>query len=102
VLAAERRGILTSATKSNASRHGYALWDEIAQEVIGGMAMTEGVGAAIAERMSSARERSNVRSTLVHCDPWHETELRRLARARRACASATRSASNSSPRPART
>jgi tartrate dehydrogenase/decarboxylase/D-malate dehydrogenase len=29
-LAAGRRGILTSATKSNASRYGYVLWDEIA------------------------------------------------------------------------
>ena len=28
--AADRRGILTSATKSNASRFGYLLWDEIA------------------------------------------------------------------------
>jgi tartrate dehydrogenase/decarboxylase/D-malate dehydrogenase len=31
--AAQRRGILTSATKSNASRFGYVLWDEIAAEV---------------------------------------------------------------------
>ena len=29
-LAAGRRGLLTSATKSNASRFGYVLWDEIA------------------------------------------------------------------------
>jgi len=28
-----RRGLLTSATKSNASRFGYVLWDEIAEEV---------------------------------------------------------------------
>jgi tartrate dehydrogenase/decarboxylase / D-malate dehydrogenase len=28
-----RRGVLTSATKSNASRFGYVLWDEIAAEV---------------------------------------------------------------------
>ncbi len=28
--AAQRRGILTSATKSNASRFGYVLWDEVA------------------------------------------------------------------------
>ncbi len=33
--AAERRGILTSATKSNASRFGYVLWDEIAAEIAG-------------------------------------------------------------------
>ncbi len=32
-LATTRRGILTSATKSNASRFGYVLWDEIAEEV---------------------------------------------------------------------
>jgi tartrate dehydrogenase/decarboxylase/D-malate dehydrogenase len=32
-LAASRRGILTSATKSNASRYGYVLWDEVADEV---------------------------------------------------------------------
>ncbi len=32
-LAAERRGVLTSATKSNASRFGYVLWDEIVEEV---------------------------------------------------------------------
>ena len=32
-LAAGRRGIVTSATKSNASRYGYVLWDEVAQEL---------------------------------------------------------------------
>ncbi len=32
-LAASRRGLLTSATKSNASRFGYVLWDEVVQEV---------------------------------------------------------------------
>jgi tartrate dehydrogenase/decarboxylase/D-malate dehydrogenase len=32
-LAEGRRGILTSATKSNASRFGYVLWDEVAAEV---------------------------------------------------------------------
>jgi tartrate dehydrogenase/decarboxylase / D-malate dehydrogenase len=32
-LAETRRGILTSATKSNASRYGYVLWDEVAAEV---------------------------------------------------------------------
>lgn len=35
-LARERRGILTSATKSNASRYGYVLWDEIAREIADG------------------------------------------------------------------
>jgi tartrate dehydrogenase/decarboxylase/D-malate dehydrogenase len=32
-LAEGRRGILTSATKSNASRYGYVLWDEVVEEV---------------------------------------------------------------------
>jgi len=31
--AEERRGVLTSATKSNSSRYGYVLWDEVASEV---------------------------------------------------------------------
>jgi tartrate dehydrogenase/decarboxylase/D-malate dehydrogenase len=31
--AGERRGVVTSATKSNASRFGYVLWDEVAAEV---------------------------------------------------------------------
>jgi tartrate dehydrogenase/decarboxylase/D-malate dehydrogenase len=31
--AEERRGIVTSATKSNASRYGYVLWDEVAEDV---------------------------------------------------------------------
>jgi tartrate dehydrogenase/decarboxylase / D-malate dehydrogenase len=29
----DRRGVVTSATKSNASRYGYVLWDEIVREV---------------------------------------------------------------------
>ena len=32
-LAEKRRGVVTSATKSNASRYGYVLWDEVAEEV---------------------------------------------------------------------
>ncbi|MER3411059.1 MAG: tartrate dehydrogenase [Thermoleophilia bacterium] len=32
-LAASRRCLLTSATKSNASRYGYVLWDEVVEEV---------------------------------------------------------------------
>jgi tartrate dehydrogenase/decarboxylase/D-malate dehydrogenase len=32
-LAESRRGVLTSATKSNASRFGYVLWDEIAADI---------------------------------------------------------------------
>jgi tartrate dehydrogenase/decarboxylase/D-malate dehydrogenase len=35
-LASQRRGLLTSATKSNASRYGYVLWDEVAEEVAAG------------------------------------------------------------------
>src|SRR5947199_193702 len=31
--AEQRRGFLTSATKSNASRYGYVLWDEVVEEV---------------------------------------------------------------------
>jgi tartrate dehydrogenase/decarboxylase/D-malate dehydrogenase len=31
--AEKRRGLLTSATKSNASRYGYVLWDEVAEEI---------------------------------------------------------------------
>ncbi len=34
-LAEGRRGVVTSATKSNASRFGYVLWDEVAEEVAG-------------------------------------------------------------------
>jgi tartrate dehydrogenase/decarboxylase/D-malate dehydrogenase len=32
-LAEKRRRVVTSATKSNASRYGYVLWDEVAEEV---------------------------------------------------------------------
>ena len=32
-LAEERRRVVTSATKSNASRYGYVLWDEVAEEI---------------------------------------------------------------------
>jgi tartrate dehydrogenase/decarboxylase/D-malate dehydrogenase len=35
-LAGQRRGVLTSATKSNASRYGYVLWDEVVEEVHAG------------------------------------------------------------------
>jgi tartrate dehydrogenase/decarboxylase/D-malate dehydrogenase len=34
-LAESRHGVVTSATKSNASRYGYVLWDEVAEEVAG-------------------------------------------------------------------
>jgi len=32
-LAEKRHGVLTSATKSNASRYGYVLWDEVVEEL---------------------------------------------------------------------
>jgi tartrate dehydrogenase/decarboxylase/D-malate dehydrogenase len=32
-LAEQRRGLLTSATKSNASRYGFVLWDEVVEEL---------------------------------------------------------------------
>jgi len=32
-LAERRRAVVTSATKSNASRYGYVLWDEVAEEI---------------------------------------------------------------------
>src|SRR5581483_2606038 len=32
-LAESRRGLLTSATKSNASRYGYVLWGEVVEEL---------------------------------------------------------------------
>ena len=32
-LAETRRGVVTSATKSNASRYGYVLWDEVVEDV---------------------------------------------------------------------
>ena len=35
-LARGRRGVVTSATKSNASRFGYVLWDEVADDVAAG------------------------------------------------------------------
>ena len=34
--AEKRRGVVTSATKSNASRYGYVLWDEVAEEIAAG------------------------------------------------------------------
>jgi tartrate dehydrogenase/decarboxylase/D-malate dehydrogenase len=35
-LAEQRRGLLTSATKSNASRYGFVLWDEVVEELHAG------------------------------------------------------------------
>ena len=49
-LAETRRGVVTSATKSNASRYGYVLWDEVAEEVA-----AEHPGRAATSACSSTR-----------------------------------------------
>ena len=56
-LAAARRGLLTSATKSNASRYGYVLWDEVAEEVAAehpGVKLERVLVDALAARMVSS------------------------------------------------
>jgi tartrate dehydrogenase/decarboxylase/D-malate dehydrogenase len=53
-LAEARRGVLTSATKSNASRYGYVLWDEVVEEVAaehGGVRVERVLVDALAARM---------------------------------------------------
>ncbi len=53
-LAAARREVLTSATKSNASRFGYVLWDEVAEEIAAeflGVRYERVLVAALAARM---------------------------------------------------
>jgi tartrate dehydrogenase/decarboxylase / D-malate dehydrogenase len=53
-LAASRRETLTSATKSNASRYGYVLWDEIVEETaseFGGVRVERVLVDALAARM---------------------------------------------------
>ena len=53
-LAASRRGTLTSATKSNASRYGYVLWDEVVEETaseFGGVRVERVLVDALAARM---------------------------------------------------
>ncbi|HZS23561.1 MAG TPA: isocitrate/isopropylmalate family dehydrogenase [Gaiellaceae bacterium] len=55
-LAESRRGVVTSATKSNASRYGYVLWDEVAEEVAAehpGVALERVLVDALAARMVS-------------------------------------------------
>jgi tartrate dehydrogenase/decarboxylase/D-malate dehydrogenase len=55
-LAEQRRGIVTSATKSNASRYGYVLWDEVAEEVAAehpGVTLERVLVDALAARMVS-------------------------------------------------
>ncbi len=53
-LAASRRETLTSATKSNASRYGYVLWDEVVEETaseFGGVRVERVLVDALAARM---------------------------------------------------
>src|SRR3954469_5897778 len=55
-LAEQRRGVLTSATKSNASRYGYVLWDEVVEEVAAehpNVKLERVLVAALAARMVS-------------------------------------------------
>jgi tartrate dehydrogenase/decarboxylase/D-malate dehydrogenase len=55
-LAEQRSGRLTSATKSNASRYGYVLWDEVVEEVAGehpGVTVDRALVDALAARMVS-------------------------------------------------
>jgi tartrate dehydrogenase/decarboxylase/D-malate dehydrogenase len=55
-LAETRRGVVTSATKSNASRYGYVLWDEVAEEVAAGhpdVKLERALVDALAARMVS-------------------------------------------------
>src|SRR5205085_5171712 len=61
--AAGRRGLLTSATKSNASRFGYVLWDEIVEEAAGdfpGVRVERVLVDALAARMVRAPESLDV------------------------------------------
>jgi tartrate dehydrogenase/decarboxylase/D-malate dehydrogenase len=56
-LAEQRRGHLTSATKSNASRYGYVLWDEVVEEVAAahpGVRVERVLVDALAARMVSS------------------------------------------------
>jgi tartrate dehydrogenase/decarboxylase/D-malate dehydrogenase len=56
-LAERRRGVVTSATKSNASRYGYVLWDEVAEEVAAehpGVKLERVLVDALAARMVSS------------------------------------------------
>jgi tartrate dehydrogenase/decarboxylase/D-malate dehydrogenase len=62
-LAERRRGLVTSATKSNASRFGYVLWDEVAETVAGehpGVRYERVLVDALAARMISRPESLDV------------------------------------------
>jgi tartrate dehydrogenase/decarboxylase / D-malate dehydrogenase len=62
-LAEQRRGVVTSATKSNASRYGYVLWDEVAEEVAAehpGVKLERALVDALAARMISDPESLDV------------------------------------------
>jgi tartrate dehydrogenase/decarboxylase / D-malate dehydrogenase len=62
-LAESRRRVLTSATKSNASRYGYVLWDEVASEIAAGhpgVRYERVLVDALAARMVSAPESLDV------------------------------------------
>jgi tartrate dehydrogenase/decarboxylase/D-malate dehydrogenase len=62
-LAEGRRGLLTSATKSNASRYGYVLWDEVVEELAAGhpgVEVERVLVDALAARMVSAPESLDV------------------------------------------
>ena len=62
-LASSRRGVLTSATKSNASRFGYVLWDEIVEEAAGdfpGVRVERVLVDALAARMVRAPDSLDV------------------------------------------
>ena len=62
-LAAARRGVLTSATKSNASRFGYVLWDEVVEEVaaeFSGVRVERVLVDALAARMVRAPDSLDV------------------------------------------
>jgi tartrate dehydrogenase/decarboxylase / D-malate dehydrogenase len=61
--AESRRGVVTSATKSNASRFGYVLWDEVAEEVAAdhpGIRYERVLVDALAARMVRAPESLDV------------------------------------------
>ncbi len=62
-LAAGRRGLLTSATKSNASRFGYVLWDEVVEEAaadFAGVRVERVLVDALAARMVRAPDSLDV------------------------------------------
>ena len=76
--AAARRGVLTSATKSNASRFGYVLWDEVAEEV-----------AARASRRRATSACSSTRWRRAWCATPEQPRRRRRLEPLRATSSPT-------------